>query len=507
MSEAQILLPDSELLAYQRILELKNDNIDQRLGIFPSLVNQYQKDSLEWNVWSEHYQPQSLKNKDIRLETIQFSNFYNSGYPRGYNDGAIWKGKGLTTVFQAGVSGKYGMIEYSFAPVIYYSQNAEYELAPQNGNTNIYNYQFNRNVDFVQRYGDNSFTDFDWGQSAIHFVYKAFSIGASTQNVVWGPAQLSPMLLSNNAAGIPHVELGTHKPVNTKIGAIESKFYWGKLRESDYYDDNEENNNRFWAGFVLAYNPSFLPGLTLGFNRAFYKKAEEFVNKDLAIALWRFSDPNDIEGTNDEFDQMGSATVRWLFKEVGFEAYLEFGKNDFGGKLIASAEPEHARGYTLGFSKYVDVLKTNVLKLTYEHTTIDKAKSGLYRGHNSWYTHGIVKHGYTQNGQVLGAGIGPGSNTDFFDAQYFFKSGRIQLIAQRIRFNDDYFIENIEDKFRHDHEWTMEAKYSQYWKGILVGVRAARSSRTNIYYELDNDMLNWSFGLTLTKQFNQKSSH
>ena len=497
---AQILFPDSEFLEYYRVLEMKNEKSQKRLGVFPSIVGHYETDAIEWNVWSEYYNPNKRGNRRVSFESVRMTNFYNSNYARGYNDGALWKGKGLTSSFQAGVTGKIGKIEFSFAPIVYFSQNSDFGLAESNSNTHMYNYRFNRTIDFVQRYGEESFVQFNLGQTGLYLVHKGFSIGVSTQNITWGPAQRSPMLLSNNAAGIPHVELGTHTPLKTRIGTLEYKLYWGQLNESNYYDDNEKNNSRFWTGFAFAYNPVFLPGLTLGFNRVFYKKGEEFTNSDLLISFWRFNNRNDTPNRNDEFDQMGSATIRWLFEEVGFEAYLEFGKNDFGGKLILSTEPEHARGYTLGFSKYLDIKESGILKLTYEHTTIDKAKSGLYRGHNSWYAHNVVEQGYTMDGQILGAGIGPGSNTDYFDGQYFYKKGRIQLSAQRIRFNDDYFITNITDKYRHDHEWTVEVGYSRFIHNIMVGMRAGLSFRENMYYELENSKKNVSIGFDISRR-------
>ena len=35
---------------------------------------------------------------------------FNSNYPRGYNDGPIWKGKGLTFELHGGVQGKKGIL-------------------------------------------------------------------------------------------------------------------------------------------------------------------------------------------------------------------------------------------------------------------------------------------------------------------------------------------------------------------------------------------------------------
>ncbi|UXP30910.1 capsule assembly Wzi family protein [Reichenbachiella agarivorans] len=499
-SFGQILYPNSEILEYYRVIEMKNNDIQDRLGIFPSIVSQYKKDSLAWNIWADQLQFNGIPDKSIKLMSFRFSNYYNSKYPKGYNDGAVWKGKGFTSVLQGGISGRYGILEFTFAPVVYYSQNVSYDLASQRGNNSPYNYQFtDRRIDWVQRYGDENFIEFDWGQTDVRMAYKNFTLGASTQNIVWGPAQRNPLILSSNAEGIPHVDLGTHTPIQTKIGSIEAKVYWGVLNESEYFDDNNDNNYRYWTGMSISYSPSFIPSLSIGFNRALYKRGEEFTAKDLYKTFWWFENKNETVGQNDEYDQIASATVRWVFKEVGFDTYLEFGKNDFGGSLFGS-EPDHARGYTIGMSKYIDLNNTNVIKLTYEHCSVDKAKSGLYRGYNTWYTHHIVTQGYTNNGQVMGASVGPGATTDYIGTELFFKKGLIQLYGERVRFNDDYFIDNILNNDLHDFEWTIGSRLSIFVNGFLLSSECLLSLRKNMYYMAKNDQNNLQLGLSISKQ-------
>ena len=500
-SQAQVLYPDSELLEYYRILEMKNPGIENRLNIFPSVISTYNKDSLSWNPWSDKVQIQTPKNQSIEILPLRLGNYYNSTYARGYNDGALWKGKGYTGSLQGGVQGKLGILEFTIAPLVYYSQNSSFELAEQTGNNNPYNYQFrNKRIDYVQRYGDSGFTKFNLGQTDVRMVLKWFTLGVSTQNMTWGPSQRNPILMSNNASGFPHIDIGTYKPVETKIGWFETKIYYGSFKKSEYFDDAGEWNYRYWSGFSFGYRPSFLPSLSIGFNRSFYKKAQDFEASDLFVFLGKFDDLDGNQNGNDEYDQLASFTLRWLFEEVGFETYIEYGINDYGSKLI-DTEPEHGRGYILGFSKYIDLKEENVLKLTYEHASVDRPKNFTYRINNSWFTHGIVLQGYTHDGQIIGSGIGPGSTSDYFDLQYFFEAGRLQLTAQRIRFDDDYFFLNINDLYRHDHEWTLESKYSRFVGDLLIGAEFAISFRENQYFISDNNKTNIYLGLNITKNF------
>lgn len=498
---AQVLYTESAWLDYYRLVELKNNGLTSRLNIFSSVVHPNAEDSLDWQIWEEHF-PLSKEEKKMSILPIRLSNYYNSRYPKGGNDGALWKGRGYTGALQGGVQGRIGILYYTFCPVVYHVQNKAFPLADQQGSNHPYNYQFtNKRIDFVQRYGEDSFTAFDLGQSEIRLVLGRFTIGASTQNITWGPAQQNPLLLSNNAGGIPHIDLGAVRPIKTGIGEFEGKIYLGQLKKSDYFDEDEQWDYRYWTGLSVSYSPSFLPSLILGFNRSFYKKQDDVKISDYWVVVTKFDDVDGDPAVNDEYDQMGSVTLRWLFKEVGFETYLEYGKNDFGGKIWGTA-PEHARAYVLGFSKAVDISDSKLLKLTYEHTTLDRAKNYIYRGYNSWYAHSIVQTGYSINGQLIGASIGTGSKSNYMEAQYFFPKGRLKLVAQAIRFNDDYFYINIQDEYTRDHEWTLASGFSRFLGSFLLDVDVAVSFRQNQYYVRDNDKTNWQLGLSITKIFN-----
>ncbi|MEP2026669.1 capsule assembly Wzi family protein, partial [Reichenbachiella sp.] len=402
------------------------------------------------------------------------------------------------------ISGKYGNLEYTIAPMVYFSQNDNFQLSPDRDENFPYRYAYNSNIDYVQRYGEDSFVKFDWGQMDIRAVFNWFTIGASTQNMVWGPAQVTPIIMGNQSAGIPHVDLGTHRPVETKIGNFEMKVFWGLLKESDFFDEDSDNNNRYWTGASLGYSPSFINGLYLGVNRAFYKRGNEFSAKDLFVSVWTFKsvdeeDKNPNTG-NDEFDQMGSLMIRWSFEEVGFESYFELAKNDFGGGFTG-LEPEHARAYTLGFIKLIDLSNDKLIKLTYEHTSLDRAKTSLYRNHNEWFTHNYVKQGYTHDGQLISGGIGPSSNTDHFGFQYYSSKGKFSATAQRIRFDDDYFFSNINVKELHDMEWAGELNYTRIYDNNRFNLHFGIAYRQNIYYILDENIVNLSAGISWTHLF------
>lgn len=499
---SQVLIPGDEFHDYYRVIELKDSSLNKRINIYPSIINQYSNDSLAWNPWGEHFKPVPKEGKYFRILDGRLANTYISNYPRSYNDGAVWKGKGLTSELHGGITGRYGKIRYTFAPILFFSQNQSFDLAAQRGGNTPYNYQFkNQRIDYVQRFGNAPLVHFNWGQSEIRFVHRKFTIGVSTENMVWGSAQNTPILMGNNSAGIPHFDLGTDEPVNTFFGPIEIKFYWGLLSESDYFDEDDSNDYRYWTGVSAGLRSKHIKGLSIGVHRALYKRADEFSLADAFITVYRFQNPDPDAAGNDEYDQMGSATIKWSFDKVGFEAYLEFAKNDFGGGIFGG-EPDHAVGYNIGFTKLVTTNNNNVFKLTYEHASLALAKTMFVRANNSWYTHGIVRQGYTQEGQIIAGGIGPGSTTDFMEIKYFGVFGMLGLNLQRIRFDDDYyFLSDINDIFQHDFEWTSGIEYLKIYNKSRFKFDFKYSLRQNMYFIKENKQNNFYLGFSYARIF------
>src|SRR5688500_12693926 len=54
---------------------------------------------------------------DVGAATL--GSIYNSAYPFGSNDGAVWAGRGLTVAASGGVSGRYGPLSFTVAPIAF----------------------------------------------------------------------------------------------------------------------------------------------------------------------------------------------------------------------------------------------------------------------------------------------------------------------------------------------------------------------------------------------------
>ena len=55
--------------------------------------------------------------------------FYNSGFPYAVQEGPVWAGRGLTLAASAGIEASWGPLSLTIAPIAFWSQNADFELA------------------------------------------------------------------------------------------------------------------------------------------------------------------------------------------------------------------------------------------------------------------------------------------------------------------------------------------------------------------------------------------
>ena len=506
----QVIYPDSYLVDYYKALELQNEGFRKHKMIHTSSVSLYEHDSLpKWNPWEEQFpvfRVNEKENKSFHVLPVVSSLSFNSKYPRGYNDGPVWKGKGANADVNFGIKGNFGILHYTFAPVVYFAQNADFERANRGINDSLYSYQFNSRIDMVQRFGPDPITRFSLGQSEVRLIWKNLTIGASTQNITLGPANVNPIIMSNNAAMFPHIDIGTDTPIETKIGAFEFRSIWGLMRESDYFDSNPDNDLRYFQGGGVFLQPSFLPGFSFGVSRIHYRdlQDQDFGVKDVFISFADFSSNTDTLANgnvvNDVYDQMTSANFKWTFEEIGFEAYFELARNDFSNIRSILTEPEHSRAYTIGFAKMIDIGKGRAFKGVYEHTNLGRPRlRNLRPATPIYYTHAFSRQGYTQNGQVLGAGIGPGGSGDIGMISYFYPQGLFGFSFQRIRFNDDYAFDtfNSTDDRPFDTEYSICLKAIRFVNDMVFGVEITGSQRLNWNYIYKNDLVNFYGKVTM----------
>ena len=364
---------------------------------------------------------------------------FNSDYPSGMNDKAQWQGRGANLSLTGGAKAKWSVLSVTFAPQIWYAQNLAFDLAARD-NSNLSPYSsFIPNIDWPQRFGDEALYKYDWGDSEIRLDYAGFTLGFGTQSVWLGPARRNALISSTNAAGVPKVDLG-FRSFDNALGDFELFFWWGRLRESGYFDANSDNDHSLYSGLSISFRPRFIEGLTLGFHRTMISAWDSKAVKNYLYII----DPNFASSSfgADENDQRASVTFEWTFPSVGFTVYGEWARNDFSDLRRWITVPEHTQAFTLGLAKAVPLSGKDFLVFTAELSDLGNSRDYLINTMGNsrfgFYSHSILSHGYTNDGQIIGAGIGPGSDYQYFSVRYQNPRGYLGFYGERTAVVKDY---------------------------------------------------------------------
>ena len=432
--------------------------------------------------------------------------FWNSTRPFGMNDASVWQGRGATLALSSGAFLRIGPLSASLRPTILYNQNRAFEQWSESS----FQHPTYSSIDMPERFGPDPFTTFDLGQSYIRLDYKGLAVGLSNENMWWGPALHNPIVMSNNAPGFPHLFLGTSGPQNIWIGQIQTRWIWGELTESDYFDENPDNDKRLITGIVLDFAPALIPGLSFGLTRIYtFYRPNTLTSDDFLLVFQAFLKKNTTQSNGgDQKDQILSAYLRWLVPESGLEIYGELGRGDHSEDFRDFfLEFEHGTGYTLGLQKAFVGPWDKDMRLSAEITRLQHPKTSLLRNPHPtgsyFYTHSGVRQGYTQLGQVIGAGIGPGSNSQIVALDLFESWGKAGLYARRTTLNADYFyyiqypIVNAEDEMGVDITTGLNAYV--FWGKYELGASLAFSQLLNQQFEHKRDASNLNATLTIRR--------
>ena len=379
----------------------------------------------------------------LRIYGPELFSSYNAAAPYGQNDGALWQGRGLNASVSGGVRFEAYGAELSLKPHLAFSQNLEFDFvqpaysgANFAGKAEKYGYYGIPSIDFPQRFGDEPFFTYDWGDSEIRYTWKTLTAGFGTQAIWLGPSYLNSMLHSNNAPAYPKFDIGLRRQritlpwLDWYLGDVEARLWVGRLSESDYFDNDASNNYTMIHGMALAYGPSFLPGLTLFANR-------------VCLVDWSWENLKYIipSTENNEEDQKASFGFSWLFPGVGLEIYGELGVDDYVANDTAYyifplgyiRYPFHTMVYTVGLKKVVPVAKARDVYgvLFFEWNLMEMSQDFQFQWPYSIYSHHQIIHGYTNKGQLLGAGTGWGGSSQYFEFKLYYPKGSSSLFVHR----------------------------------------------------------------------------
>ena len=150
-------------------------------------------------------------------------------------------------------------------------------------------------IDLPQRFGNSSFHIVDPGQSFVRADYRGAAIGISTEDIFWGPGIRQALLFDANAAGFPHLFVGTSHAIATPVGRFYAQLLYGRLQESRWAPPNG-SSSRFGAGGIAVWMPPSQP-IEIGVARFYHRRWPKSLSlSDLAVPFGSAVNDREVQG-------------------------------------------------------------------------------------------------------------------------------------------------------------------------------------------------------------------
>ena len=271
--------------------------------------------------------------------------------------------------------------------------------------------------------------------------------------------------MTNNAPGFKHLTFNSVRPVKTFLGSFEWQLIAGRLEPSGYLLPGTDkiyhgkllfipkpDDWRYLSGLLVTYHPKWVPGLFLGFARTVQQYHKKMIGnlKDyfpVFMPLGLRAAGGDGELANKR-SQLYSVFARWLWVKGHGEVYFEYGRSDYfwNGRDL-KVEMAHSGAFVFGFRKLIQMKahRDENIEVLMEFTQLSMNPTTINRQGLSWYLSPAVRAGYTNKGQMLGAGIGPGSNLQTLQVNWVKSLRLIGIRLERYAHNNDFFYTYIKD--------------------------------------------------------------
>jgi len=400
---------------------------------------------------------QDLLPGTIKLAPLQVDLQFNSFRPYGWNNGSMLMAKGIQTRLSTGISYTSKIFEANFQPEFVSAANRKYVTSALYGKD-----------------PRGPYTKMFLGQSYAELKLWKIAAGFSNENIWLGPGQNSALIISNNAPGFGHLYFGTRAPIKTPIGSFEWKIIGAGLDQdsllnSESYRHQPAKFDRKWRylnGFTFTYQPKFLPGVYLGFNRMvqFYNNKSDsstigFFNKYVpAVSAFfkkKFNTQIDAPGQDDAQDQVASVFMRFLMPKEHLELYFEYGYNDFKANARDFFQDiQHSTAFIVGFKKLFSTTQKYHYALSGEVVQMAQSNSFLVRNAGNWYVSGALPQGLTHHNQILGAGSGIGNNIQSIQLERTKGLNRIGFKFMRIQNDPRVQVGDVNNLWINKTVWT-----------------------------------------------------
>jgi len=463
------------------------------------------------------------------LLPITWTQQFNSHHPYSLNDGPMIPARGYQTLLSGGFFAKFSILSIQFRPELVYAANKHFDsftdVHKNDGAIDAYN-GFHGSIDLPEYFPERPYKKLFPGQSSIRLTYGPVSLGISSENLWWGPGTRNALLMSNSAAGFYHLTFNTVKPIRTPIGSFEFQVIGGKLETSNFMGFDQNGNPlyypnsadwRYLNAMVLSYQPRWVPGLFLGFTRSFMMMWQDAKANNnylpVLLPLAKKDQYGEGEQTFPE-DQQFSLFARWILPASHAEIYAEFGRGDHNYDLRDMyIRPTNFRAYILGFKKlfYYNTSNGKYVEFNLELTQLEQNKTDPLGGYY-FSAYEAPLRGNTNQGQMLGASVGPGSNLQTISLSWGKGLDNIGFQLERYVHNNNLYYSFTNDNRGHWVDINLAFKGQYSWKSFLLsakleGIRSYNYEYsfsppdTNNYWSPGKDIYNVQGNLAVTYRF------
>lgn len=410
--------------------------------------------------WNDNIIVQKNKKSLLKNLFLSYENQDNSFLPVSFNDGNFFPSRGWQERYSLGANFRYKFLEINFQPEIIIAQNKPQDFfAGDVGNYWARYYQLVRNnIDDFRSVGFGKKIDTTTlGQTYISLNFGKVSFGGSNQNIWWGPSLRNSLMFTNTSAGFQHLFFNSNKPIETPIGNLEFSGILGRIDSTRFEDPDDPYMRTMWeggmikkkniprivSGFILTLQPKFFKNTYIGYaiSKQFYE--HDFNEYNQSYTLFSKDKPK---------MELGVLMFRFSLPKNHAEFYAEIGQPEKAPWPWKYFGDSVRTGFVIGIRKFVPLRNNNfIFEFSTEFTQLELMNPRLIFNRdpradgpqfNSWYTSPIIRQGYSNDGQLMGANIGPGSTSQMIGLALRYKKNRLGIKVEKIVYNYDFYYFN-----------------------------------------------------------------
>jgi hypothetical protein len=303
-------------------------------------------------------------------------------------------------------------------------------------------------------------------------------------------------VLSDNAPGFPHLLFASAHPLETRLGKVEFRWLVGGLTTSAFFDTAKNRNTRSISSAAVALRPRGLENLSVGVARSVIGTStgwSEIPFRWLEV-FHNTGHPNNGAPYDSTLhpggrDQIYSLFARWVLPASGAEIYGEWGRLDFPRNLRdLLVQPNRGAAYTMGLQWTRQAFTpTGRFHFRIENTSLEQSLAQRERFAGVWYTSRRILEGFTNEGQVLGAAVGPGSSGQAVEMNYLARRSYFGIEFGRTRYNEDVHQASPMLEYLRwcSHDVALQWGFHGGFSGPLgtVSVRSLFQNRLNAWFQ------------------------